>query len=124
MKEFARRAHEANVSPGTRPEAAGRSSGAGHQQHPKVENQDSQHMPNQPRGSFPDCYRFRQGVAGMCRWDVPGFGCAAGGLHSSCTTFVAMRLQSCVSKAVLMSCLVGITGGDQTNFYIARNEGA
>ena len=41
--------HEAHTSPGACSEAPGRSSGAGHQQHPKRENQDSQHKLNQPR---------------------------------------------------------------------------
>ena len=39
---------------GGRELGAARSSGAAHQQHPKSENQDSQHMLNQPRGSFPE----------------------------------------------------------------------
>ena len=37
-KNFARRGHEANASPGTQPEAPGRSVGLWHQQHPKPEN--------------------------------------------------------------------------------------
>ena len=37
---------------GTHSEASGPSSGAMHQQHPKPESHDSQHMPNQPRGSL------------------------------------------------------------------------
>ena len=54
-KEFARRGREGNASPGAHSEAPGRSSGAAHQQHPKPESQDSQHMLNQPRpqGVFP-----------------------------------------------------------------------
>ena len=48
-KEFARRGNEANTSPGAHSEAPGLSSGAGHQQHPKPENRDSQHKLKQPR---------------------------------------------------------------------------
>ena len=51
IQESARRGYEANASPGTRSEAPGRSSGAGHQQRSKSGNQDSQHMLNEPRGS-------------------------------------------------------------------------
>ena len=40
------------ASPGTQPEAPGRSLGFGHQQHPKPENRDSQHMLNQHSGFF------------------------------------------------------------------------
>ena len=53
-KNFARRAHEANASPGTQREAPGRSWRFGHQQHTKPKNRDNQHMLNQHRGSFPD----------------------------------------------------------------------
>ena len=45
---------EANASLGAHSEAPVRSLGAGHQQHPKPDNQDNQHMLNQPRGSFPE----------------------------------------------------------------------
>ena len=41
------------ASPGTHPEAPGRSSGTGHQHHQKPENQDSQHTLNQSQGVFP-----------------------------------------------------------------------
>ena len=56
IQECAPRGHEANASPGVaaHSEAPGRSSGAGQQQHPKPEKQDSQHKLHQPRGSFPD----------------------------------------------------------------------
>ena len=40
---------EEDASPGAHSDAPGRSSGAGHQQHQKAENQDSQHKLNQPR---------------------------------------------------------------------------
>ena len=43
-----------NASPGTQPEAPGRSLGFGHHQHPKPDNRDSQHMLKQHRGSFLD----------------------------------------------------------------------
>ena len=46
--------HEANSSPGTHSEAPGRSSGAGHQQHPKAENWDSRHMLHQLKGPLPE----------------------------------------------------------------------
>ena len=46
IQEFARTHHEANPSPGAHSEAPGRSSGAGRQQHPPPENQDSQHKLN------------------------------------------------------------------------------
>ena len=52
-----KRGHKANASPGRQPEAPGRSWGFGHQQHPKPENRDSQHMQNQHRGSFPEEWR-------------------------------------------------------------------
>ena len=59
-KKFARRGHEANASPGTEPEAPGRRLRFGHQQHPKPENRDSQHMLNQHRGSFSDFLGSRE----------------------------------------------------------------
>ena len=48
------RGHEANASSGARSEAPRRSWEPGPQQHLGPENQDSQHMLNQPRGSFLD----------------------------------------------------------------------
>ena len=59
-KNFARRCREANASPGRQPEGPGRSLWFGHQQHPKPENQDSQHMLNRHRGSFPEIRRTPQ----------------------------------------------------------------
>ena len=53
IQEFAQRGHEENASPGAHSETPGRSLGAGHQQRPKSENQDTQHTLHQPRGSFP-----------------------------------------------------------------------
>ena len=41
-----------NASPGEQSEAPRRRWNPGHEQHPGPENQDSQHMLNQPRGSF------------------------------------------------------------------------
>ena len=48
------RAHEANASPGEQSEAPRRRRKPGQEQHPGAENQDSQHMLNQPRRSFPE----------------------------------------------------------------------
>ena len=55
IQEFAPRAMKQMPVQG-HSEAPGRSSGAGHQQHPKPEKQDNQHILNQPRGSFPDVF--------------------------------------------------------------------
>ena len=46
--------HQANARSGPQSRALRRSRKSGHQQHLGPENQDSQHMLNQPRGSFPD----------------------------------------------------------------------
>ena len=43
-----------NASPGAQSEALRRRWKPGQEQHPEQENQDSQHMLNQPRGSFPE----------------------------------------------------------------------
>ena len=48
-----KRGHEPNASSGAQPEASGRSWEAGHKQQQGPENQGCQHMPNEPRGSFP-----------------------------------------------------------------------
>ena len=43
-----------NASPGEQSEAPRRRWKPGQEQHPGPKNQDSQHMLEQPRGSFPD----------------------------------------------------------------------
>ena len=48
------RAHEANAGPVTQSEAPRQRWKPGRGQHSRPKNQDSQHMLNQPRGSFPD----------------------------------------------------------------------
>ena len=54
IQEFARRAVKANARPGHTLRVLDEAREVGRYQHPGLENQDSQHMIDQPRGSFPD----------------------------------------------------------------------
>ena len=48
-----------NASPGEQSEAPRPRWKPGQEQHPGPENQDSQHMPEQPRGYFPELWGLR-----------------------------------------------------------------
>ena len=60
-----------NASPGPQSEAPRRRRKPGQEQHPGPENQDSQHMLYQPRGSFSDLWTLKRG--GFPIWTCPSF---------------------------------------------------
>ena len=62
-----------NASPGEQSEAPRRRRKPGQEQHPGPENQDSQHMLNQPRMSFPERFGY-----------FLFFFCSGGGEKGSC----------------------------------------
>ena len=64
------RAHEANASSEAQSRASRRSWKSVHKQHPRPENQDSQHKRNQPRGSFPESQFLIIVYAPSGSWDM------------------------------------------------------
>ena len=68
IQKFARRAMKANARQGLTLRLLDEPREVGRDRHPRPENQDSQHMIDQPRGSFPDLLRYQ--VAAMTTCDL------------------------------------------------------
>ena len=105
-----------NASPGTQSEAPRRRWRPGQEQHPERENQDSQHVLNQPRGSFPETNEKKEIQIRKCPEDDHFWFCFAFsgprggwailyfwvflGLRAFCTLYEPDRIETFVVKVL------------------------